>query len=158
MLYTLDGTDPVVGAGTIYSSTLQPNDGEFVLVLPLGTPPNGYNDNATVKVFASSDVYLNSDVLSYQKQQLSTPSVNIATSGNILTMTMSINQPADESRIPAIYYTLSSITNDPDLGTPTENDYIYTAPVNLQGATASVKAKGFLVGYKTSEVGSGVHP
>ena len=59
--------------------------------------------------------------------------------------------PAGESRTPSIYYTL-------DGSTPDETDYNYTSPISLQGSTATVKAKAFLVGYIDSNITTETYP
>ena len=145
--YTLDGTDPANGAGTIYEVTLPPNSGDFIYTLSTGD----FTNSTTLKVFASSDVYLNSDIVSYTRQQLSAPTVTITQNGNSLDISMSVSMPAGESRTPSIYYTL-------DGSTPDETDYNYTSPISLQGSTATVKAKAFLVGYIDSNITTETYP
>ena len=145
--YTLDGTDPANGAGTIYEVTLPPNSGDFIYTLSTGD----FTNSTTLKVFASSDVYLNSDIVSYTRQQLSAPAVTITQNGNSLDISMSVSMPAGESRTPSIYYTL-------DGSAPDETDYNYTSPISLQGSTATVKAKAFLVGYIDSNITTETYP
>ena len=109
-----------------------------------------FTNSTTLKVFAFSDVYLNSDIISYTRQQLSAPTVNITENGNSLDISMSVQTPAGEDRTPSIYYTL-------DGSEPDQTDYNYTSPINLQGSTATVKAKAFLVGYIDSNTTTETH-
>ena len=151
--YTTDGTDPSASppAGTTYNVTLQPNDGDFIHTLSTGTAPGEFNNSTTLKVFAHSDVYLNSDIISYTRQQLSAPGITITANGNILNVTMNVTTPAGESRTPVIYYTL-------DGSVPSETSYLYSSPISLQASAATVKAKAFLVGYIPSNITTKTHP
>ena len=145
--YTLDGTDPATGAGTINELTLPPNSGDFIHTINTGD----FGNSTTLKVFAFSDVYLNSDIVSYSRQQLAAPTVTITANGNMLDITMNAAVPAGETRTPAIYYTL-------DGSTPTIQSYVYNNLISLQGSTATVKAKAFLVGYVDSNITTETYP
>jgi alpha-tubulin suppressor-like RCC1 family protein len=145
--YTLDGSDPATGAGTINEVILPPESGDFIHILTTGE----FTNSTTLKVFASSDVYLNSDIVSYVRQQLAAPTATITANGNILNITMSATVPAGETRTPTIYYTL-------DGSAPTENSYLYANPISLQGSTATVKAKAFLIGYIDSNITIETYP
>ena len=145
--YTTDGTDPKTGSTYSYT-TLQPNSGEFLQTLATSE----FNNSTTLKVYAYSDVYLDSDIISYQRQQLSVPTVNITATGtNVLYVTMNGSAPSPETRDVNIYYTL-------DGSTPTSSSYLYTNPVTLQGSSATVKAISSLVGYIDSSVTTETHP
>jgi alpha-tubulin suppressor-like RCC1 family protein len=145
--YTTDGTDPKAGNSYSYIS-LPPNSGDFLHTIPAAN----FNNSTTLKVYAFSDVYLDSDIVSYQRQQLAAPTANITATGtNVLYITMNGSAPSPETRDVNIYYTL-------DGSAPTSSSYLYTNPITLQGNSATVKAFSSLVGYIDSSVTTETHP
>jgi len=157
LTYTLDGTQPG-GGGTNYTVTIPPDSGEFIHTLDLGNAADEFNDTKTLKTQAVSDAYLNSNVGSYTTPILAAPTVNITNSAGILNITMSAVQPANESRAPTIRYTFSSLSGDNSLANPTENDYLYSSPINLQATGATFKAQSYLIGYQSSSITMETYP
>jgi alpha-tubulin suppressor-like RCC1 family protein len=145
--YTTDGTDPS-GGSTYNFVTLVPNSGDFIHTLTTSE----FNNSTTLKVYAFSDVYLDSEIVQYQRQQLSAPTVSIAATGsNTLIITMNATVPSPETRSANIYYTLDGTA-------PSSSSYLYSSPINIQGSSITVKAYSSLIGYIDSSITTETHP